>query len=210
MDYEKKYKEALERAKYCLTTDMDDSGHWAVKHIFPELKESEDDDERIRTGLINGFNECLKNSQYPKNAQKYWHNIKIENILAWLEKQSDKDKQVKELGKYKVKYTQEVLSQQLEKQREKPIDWSEEDEKMLVDCFNILHRSDYPTYKVTKIVNWLKALKKRYTWKPNDEQIKAIRLARFFVVDDFSEHPTLSEILIELEKQLQKIKENKI
>jgi hypothetical protein len=40
-NYEQKYKEALERAKYCLTTDMDNSGHWAVKHIFPELKVSE-------------------------------------------------------------------------------------------------------------------------------------------------------------------------
>lgn len=37
------YDEALERAKYALNTDMDNSGHWAVNYIFPELKESEDD-----------------------------------------------------------------------------------------------------------------------------------------------------------------------
>lgn len=38
------------------------------------------------------------------------------------EKQGDKDKLIQELGEYKVKYTQEVLSQQLEKQGEqKPI-----------------------------------------------------------------------------------------
>ena len=42
VDYEKKYEEALKRAKYCLTTDMDNSGHWAIKQIFPELKVSED------------------------------------------------------------------------------------------------------------------------------------------------------------------------
>ena len=54
---------------------------------FPELKESED--ERIRKGLINGFSECLMNLQYSNNAQKYWHNIKIEDIFSWLEKQRE-------------------------------------------------------------------------------------------------------------------------
>ena len=44
-------------------------------------------------------------------------------------------------------------------------------------------------------------------WKPSDEQIKAVKLARSFVVDDFDEHPALSEILIELEEQLKKLKE---
>lgn len=52
-NYEKKYKEALERAKYALTTDMDNSGHWVAKHIFPELKESED--ERTRKQILNYF-----------------------------------------------------------------------------------------------------------------------------------------------------------
>ncbi|MBO6273828.1 hypothetical protein J6O48_13810 [bacterium] len=40
MDYKEKYNAALERAKYALTTDMDNDGHWAVNYIFPELKES--------------------------------------------------------------------------------------------------------------------------------------------------------------------------
>lgn len=39
--------------------------------------------------------------------------------------------------------------------------WSDEDERMLVDCFNILHRSDYSTDKVTKTFNWLKQIKYR-------------------------------------------------
>ena len=52
--------------------------------------------------------------------------------------------------------------------------WSEDDEKMLVDCFNILHRSDYPTDKVTKTVDWLKSIKDKYTWKPSDEQIELL------------------------------------
>lgn len=72
MDYKEKYKEALERAKYALTTDMDNSGHWAVNYIFPELKESED--ERIRKELI----EFIKSRGGFK--QEY---------IAWLEKQGE-------------------------------------------------------------------------------------------------------------------------
>ena len=71
-------------------------------------------------------------------------------------------------------------------------------------------------YAVTdyyEMVNWLKSIKDRVgceancttMWKPSSEQIEAIRLARSFVVDDFSEKPTLSDILVGLEKQLKKL-----
>ena len=100
MNYKKKYKEALERAKYALTTDMDNSGHWAVNYIFPELKESED--EKIRKGLINGFKECLEDCSYPKNAVKYWHDIDVNQILAWLEKQAEQKPTDKVEQKFKV------------------------------------------------------------------------------------------------------------
>ena len=89
--------------------------------------------------------------------------------------------------------------------------WSKEDNEMInairtfIACGNT---GDISTSK-GKMIIWLKSLKDRYTWKPNDEQIKAVRLARSFVVDDFDEHPTLSEILIELEKQLKKLKDEK-
>ena len=48
---------------------------------------------------------------------------------------------------------------------------------------------------------------KELRWKPSEEQIKAVRLARSFVTDDFSDNPTLSELLIELEEQLKKLME---
>lgn len=79
MDYEKLYNEALERAKYCLTTDMDNSGHWAVKHIFPELKDSED--EKIKKGIIK-FLIDVNNGAYTKSE------LEIASWIAWLEKQS--------------------------------------------------------------------------------------------------------------------------
>lgn len=53
MDYEKKYKEALERAKGLLE-GMDEGDYFAsnedIENIFPELKESED--EKIRREII--------------------------------------------------------------------------------------------------------------------------------------------------------------
>jgi hypothetical protein len=88
MDCEKKYNEALERARKIHNDTEFDYEKGMIEEIFPELKESED--ERIRKGLINGFRQCVKDSPYPKNAQKYWHDIKIEDILAWLEKQGER------------------------------------------------------------------------------------------------------------------------
>ena len=79
------------------------------ENMFPELKKNED--ERVRNKLIEFF------KGYSPD-EEWWGNITQEDILAWLEKQKDKDKLIQELGKYKVKYTQEVLSHQLEKQGE--------------------------------------------------------------------------------------------
>ena len=88
MTYEEKYKRAFEIAKEVYHDDRKDKiwREWLTKP-FPELKESEE--ERIRKGLINGFKECLEDCQYPKNAVKYWHNVEVDNILAWLEKQGE-------------------------------------------------------------------------------------------------------------------------
>ena len=82
--YEKKYKEALERAK---TLYENANGmilkKW-VEQVFPELAESQD--EKIRKWIIDDImynmnNEPLNNSEYKKQAQK---------ALAWLEKQGKK------------------------------------------------------------------------------------------------------------------------
>lgn len=92
-------------------------------------------------------------------------------------------------------------------EKQKKPDWSEEDDRTLGYLLAVLE-DGIPTDsgKMEKIVDWLKSLKQRYIWKPSEEQIKAIRLARSFVTDDFGDNPTLSEILVELEKQLNKLK----
>ena len=77
MDYEKKYKEALEMAtklhsetEYVCEMEM-------LEQIFPELKESED--ERIRKALINVFS--------THQGYEVFFGVSVEDILAWLEKQ---------------------------------------------------------------------------------------------------------------------------
>jgi hypothetical protein len=81
MDYEKAYKEALERARghhgvainYGKTEEIQE-----LEHIFPELSESED--ERIRKKLIQLVNkESGWQQEFPSQCQ----------CLAWLEKQKE-------------------------------------------------------------------------------------------------------------------------
>ena len=83
----KAYDEAIERAKKL----------GIAEEIFPELKESED--EKIRKEIIS----ILRNAYWTSNRNRF------NKLVAWLEKQGDKDKLIQELGEYKVKYTQEVL-----------------------------------------------------------------------------------------------------
>lgn len=75
MDYEKAYKEALERAK-----NLAHDNAW-VTTIFPELKESED--ERILNEII----EFLRCSFYVQDSGLDYE--KIGNWIAYLEKQKD-------------------------------------------------------------------------------------------------------------------------
>lgn len=76
MDYEKKYKEALEKAKQCLIyPDM--PGFMRVDVIFPELKESKE--ERIRKMLYGWV--CTKSKSFFDSGYTK------EDVLTWLEKQ---------------------------------------------------------------------------------------------------------------------------
>ena len=89
------YNKAIERTKKLY-------GNRITKEIFPELKE--DDDEKIKKDLIQWVDE------FPDTI---WRGHYKNDIIAWLEKQGDKDKLIQELGEYKVKYTQEVLEKHI-------------------------------------------------------------------------------------------------
>ena len=83
MDYEKKYKEALERARKIHNEHQAQCFDVMVK-VFPELKESED--ERIRKALINVFS--------THQGYEVFFGASVEDILAWLEKQGQESKKV--------------------------------------------------------------------------------------------------------------------
>jgi len=77
MNYEEKYKQALERAAKLRVQNPFDTVGQMVEHIFPELQESKD--EVIRKAIISCCIDHGHNYQFP--------DITAQDMLAWLEKQ---------------------------------------------------------------------------------------------------------------------------
>lgn len=87
-DYKKKYEDALERARRMCAMPIDKA---TMEYVFPELGE----DERVRRFLQHTFA-----AQYlAKDMLGKWHGEPVTNILAWLEKVKDFDKQLEEAYK---------------------------------------------------------------------------------------------------------------
>ena len=87
MDYKKKYKDALQRAKHALDCDRNNLVSTDVPLIysmFPELAGSED--ERIKKTLIDYFITYKKQEEC---GIKTFFGIPTDNVLAWLEKQGE-------------------------------------------------------------------------------------------------------------------------
>lgn len=190
MDYEKAYKDALERARRAKNGE----GDWrysdpyeiipALEEIFPELRESESEDERIRKALCD----IVRDMPYMETELRA-HGLTVEKTLAYLEKQKEhksvehfdlttlivpaklpkEQKPAEYLDKDKVfaimtklnnlsfstripidsdeyKKIDEITSDVLKLLdypiKQKPIEWSEEDEKMLVQVFESIRYAD--------------------------------------------------------------------
>ncbi|MER2009675.1 MAG: hypothetical protein ABS939_19745 [Psychrobacillus sp.] len=92
MNYEKKYKDALKRAKNLHKDAIDMGENIRAKQceiIFPELKESEGED--IRKDIISNLKRyvnCIKDG-YDAPSAKDFVIKEIEKQIAWLEKQSN-------------------------------------------------------------------------------------------------------------------------
>ena len=78
MDYEKKYKEALEKARQLCAYPTTKPFISDLQDIFPELAESWD--KKIRKRLITDFGTIGK---------KEWGGLEVKDILAWLKKQGE-------------------------------------------------------------------------------------------------------------------------
>jgi hypothetical protein len=160
MDYEKKYKEALERAKEIIECSKSSESKEVrmVLSFFPELK---NEDEKIRKDIIEAV-----------ELHKDFTQERKEHIYAWLEKKTE----------------------------QKPAEWSEEDEdcikQLIILCENCMVQDD----GAKKCANWLKSLKDKYTWKPSDEQMDALRYVTNF------DYGGYKATLVSLYEQLKKLK----
>jgi len=96
-DYEKAYKEALERARRINNGDGIPAppDYTTCEAIFPELRESED--EKIRKGII----EYLEQSQFGEEHYLIDDDI-VRGYIAWLEKQGEQKSADKDEPKFKV------------------------------------------------------------------------------------------------------------
>lgn len=162
MDYEKIYKQALERAKALYDNELSSADTLiACEAIFPELAESED--EKIKKELIA----FLKENHETGRADETWSLSGIERWIAWLEKQgSTVLSNSSNIGTDKQKPTDNVEPKLVE---QNPA-WSEDDEYIfgetiqhleeLIRIEKIKHLSiDVQYYQ--RDIDWLKTIKQR-------------------------------------------------
>ena len=172
-DKAKRYDEVIEELRGLLEgihEEKCDIMEEDIIKIFPELKESESDDERIRKALIEHVKGIYKGCCTEEASKER------DMFLAWLEKQGE----------------------------QKPT-WSKEDERHFSWLIEHLGQS---AGLYDNLIDWLKSLKERYTWKPSDEQIKVckevyvdILATKGFDLD------TVNNELNRLEEKLKKLRE---
>lgn len=153
MNYEKKYKEALEKARQFSEHPLEEDSSTIVEYIFPELKESED--ERTRKAVIEMIHdtpdiECEEN-----------YNVRKEDVIAWLEKQGKQketicDKCKKEQPSHSCQDITALGRCALEKQGEqKPINDTDEEIVKAVKDTSILDMVESkfkPKFKIGDVV----------------------------------------------------------
>lgn len=212
------YNEKLRLAKEALASGSYDKK--TIEYLFPELKETED--ERMRKcvkRLINGLTE----EHFLRCGAS------VNEIHTWLEQKPVIEGTFVNIEEVREAFMQEVyrvLDADSTNDRanqiiyvfdhlptitiQKPAEWSEEDERLLsklqtyvdIECFDRECNGE-------DILNWLKSLKERYTWKPSDEQMEALlKLEEMHVLEHEKnqENAHLYMVIKSLREQLLKFK----
>jgi YesN/AraC family two-component response regulator len=219
-----RYDEALKYAKSALDCLADDyiCNHLTKDDIrgmyaklFPELKESEDEDERIRKRLIHLVNKSHEQGGYAL------HKDEAEEYIAWLEKQGEQKSNTdfsdlrtwkyivdavwteKEgIGQYLDSPFTEEVAKKLQKRFGNIIqnyEWSEEDENRINRL--IAYFEDKESFTAEDDIvyaNWLKSLRPQSQWKPTEEQMNALN-------DVISSRDIKYDVLSELWKDLKQL-----
>ena len=167
-DYKKKYEDALERAREMCAMPADKA---TMEYVFPELK---DNDERIRKAIIAHM-----------HIVKSVNGVDVSDILAWLEKVKNFDKQLEDAYKnsdevqYKRGYDDgylegivnakkeldkqgELTHSQVSKKSDKDSKWNAEDEdvcRLIKDKFvkSVIVSSE----ENERVLDWFKSIKER-------------------------------------------------
>lgn len=158
MDYEKAYKEALERAR-----NLQHDNCW-VTSIFPELQESRH--ERIRKELMSMVLTNLLPGQILVRGGDY----NREDAIDWLKKQTT-------ANEMQTKCKQNANDLQTE--------WGEEDEKMINRLRAAVREyafqndgldvnGDFCEAEYAEMDNWLSSLHYQPHWKPTEEQMETV------------------------------------
>ena len=148
------YDEALKKAS-AAHKDEDKHLKATLERIFPELKESED--EKIKNAILNHLKKMWGNCQDDVCG------VHVEDAIAWLERQGDKDKLIQELGEYKVKYTQEVLEKYINSMSNK------DDERLKKTAIAFLKDFAEQGYEnALECIDWLEKQDEMHIWTIQD------------------------------------------
>lgn len=216
MDYKEKYEQALERARQFSEKPYLEDSAGIVEYIFPELKESEDE-EKPNGGIVcEDFNEgdgfYKVNLAYLNKEQveeieelvKRWNlqpkGNENESIISDLLGYFDEDKCLKHKVNDIVKWLKTIKPQPRQ-------EWSELDKRIIDNLIsqlgNLFTRKLIKKETKDKYVNWLKSLRPQSQWKPSDEQIEALDFAVDCIV--WEEFCIKRKVLKGLLEQLRKL-----
>lgn len=192
--------------------------------MFPELREPEDTDEKVRKALIKLVTNHASMDLFIE------YDIHLDEALAWLEKQGEKAEPIEgfdteferqisrfiaSIANKEYEYTEgfvkwasnsllKYAKHEIEKQGEQKSAWSEKDEINSNICIRLMR-----THSLCdkNIITWFKSLKYRIqpqnTWKPSDEQITWLYRA----ADDASKDSRMKQVLNNLLSDLKKLRE---
>lgn len=209
---ENKYEEALERAKSAIKECGNNLGRIKmIESIFPELGGNED--ERIRKAIISHM-----------HIVKSVNGVDVSEILAWLEKVKDFDKQLEEAYKTadEVQYNMGYQDAMDEKEKfvdvilDFPTNFEREVSHFAASILN--KEYDYTSafikfsakgllesakLELEKQGNSDDKVKPKFHWKPSNEQITWLYRA----ADDASKDSRMKQVLNELLSDLKKLSE---
>jgi hypothetical protein len=196
---DKRYEEALERAKMILCNLPEGSSSARdIETIFPELAESED--EKTRMELIEFHKDAIHTLELQERKENEWEIEKHKEFIAYLEKQKEQQpvpaldrgdeiilKAICEELKDAPGWVERIEGwYSLAKDAQQPAEWSEEDKKKIIFLERLIeHNVPEGQYGwadgnkggfVTKqeAISMLESIRPQPHWKPSEEQIKAL------------------------------------